>query len=262
MVTSKIKNIFTKPKIRCLFTYNIMITHLLRKSWFKKAPIFFNLLFVFAFSACDLSSSIKVETLKTKYRSNPLGIDDIAPRLSWQLIDESHTRDQQQTAYQVLVANSLIDLEDNVGDVWNSGKVTSDQSVNVVYKGAELQSSKQYFWKVRVWDVANQSSEWSKPTHFSMGLLKPSDWKGDWIYKNNQNKKDHNWYRKNFTLDENSGSAFIHVASFGYHEVYVNGKKVSNAVMNPVYSFVKKRLPYLTYNIKEHLKKVDNVIGI
>ena len=213
-------------------------------------------------SSCTSLSSIEIKNLKCEYRSNPLGIDNTAPRLSWELINQNKTRGQKQIAYHILVASSLNNLEQNIGDVWDSGKITSNQSVNVTYKGADLVSAKQYFWKVKIWDASNKSSIWSEPAHFSMGLLKKDDWKGEWIYKKNQNKKDHNWYRKNFNLEENPNSAFIHVASFGYHEVYVNGKKVSNAVMNPVYSFLKKRLPYLTYDIKKHLKKGGNVIGI
>ncbi|WP_396600624.1 family 78 glycoside hydrolase catalytic domain [Algibacter sp. R77976] len=212
--------------------------------------------------SCESNSEVALIDLRCEYRTNPLGIDNTLPRFSWKLIDARKTRGQKQKAFQVLVASSLDNLNKNIGDVWDSGKIETNQSVNNVFKGENLDSAKQYFWKVKVWDKDSNVSNWSEPAKFSMGLLKQEDWKGEWIYKKYQNKKDHNWYRKNFSLDDNPNSAFIHVASFGYHEVYVNGKKVSNAVMNPVYSFVKKRLPYLTYDIKEHLKKGDNVIGI
>ena len=231
----------------------------------NSVKIFFTFFTVFTLIftlGCTSYESVEIENLKCEYRSNPLGIDNTLPRLSWKLIDEGQTRGQKQTAYQILVASTLENLDSNIGDIWDSGKTMSNQSVNVEYSGSILESSKQYFWKVKIWDVSGNVSNWSEAAHFSMGLLKQEDWKGEWIYKKDQNKKDHNWYRKNFTLDDNPNSAFIHVASFGYHEVYVNGEKVSNAVMNPVYSFVKKRLPYLTYDIKKHLKKGDNVIGI
>jgi alpha-L-rhamnosidase len=212
---------------------------------------------------CQLKSTdITIKDLKCEYKTNPLGIDNTSPRLSWKLAQENPVRGQKQTAYQILVASSLKNLKENIGDVWNSGKIQSNQSVNVKYNGSDLSSVQQYFWKVKIWDKDDNVSNWSKVAHFSMGLLKKDDWKGEWIYKKDQNKKDHNWYRKNVSLEDNPQSAFIYVASFGYHEVYVNGEKVSNAVMNPVYSFVKKRLPYLTYNIKDYLKKGDNVIGI
>jgi alpha-L-rhamnosidase len=218
---------------------------------------------VVVLTSCQFkSTNIIIKDIRCEYRTNPLGIDNTAPRLSWGLVDKKQTRGQKQTAYQILVASTLDNLDGNIGDAWDSGKITSNQSVNVKYNGNKLLSAKQYFWKVKVWDAMGNISNWSAAAHFSMGLLEKADWKSEWIYKKDQNKKDHNWYRKNFSLDDNPNSAFIYVASFGYHEVYVNGEKVSNAVMNPVYSFVKKRLPYLTYDIKKHLKKGDNVIGI
>lgn len=213
-------------------------------------------------SCCTPVAEVTLSSLKCEYKVNPLGIDTTAPRFSWKLTQKDAMRGQKQTAYQIIVASSLENINQNRGDLWDSGKVTSDQSVNVAYAGVKLESSKQYYWKVKAWEVSGHSSEWSEHAYFSMGLLEQDDWIGEWIYKKDQNKKDHNWYRKNFTLDENPESAFIHVASIGYHEVFVNGQKVSEAVMNPVASFMKKRLPYLTYDLKEYLKKGDNVIGI
>jgi alpha-L-rhamnosidase len=191
-----------------------------------------------------------------------LGIDNTSPRLSWKLDQENPVRGQKQTAYQILVASSLDNLESNKGDLWDSGKVDSNQSVSLTYQGNELASAKQYFWKVKVWDKDGNASNWSEPAKFSMGLLKQSDWKGDWILKSDQKKTDHNWYRKNFTLEDNATSAFVFVGSFGYHELYVNGEKITENVMNPVSSYMKKRIPYLTYDISDKLKKGDNVIAI
>ncbi|WP_345192458.1 family 78 glycoside hydrolase catalytic domain [Algibacter agarivorans] len=213
-------------------------------------------------ASCDSVSTVLVTDLKCEYRTNPLGIDNIKPRFSWKLIEENKKRGQEQSAFQVLVASSLYNLQHDTGDVWDSGQLDTDKSTNNVYEGENLESSKQYFWKVKVWDVSGKASNWSNTGTFSMGLLNKEDWKGTWIYKQDQNKKDHNWYRKNFTLDEDPKSGFLHVASFGYHEVYVNGEKVSIGVMNPVASAMKKRLPYLTYDIKDYLTEGDNVIGI
>ena len=212
--------------------------------------------------SCTNKNSLQIEDLKCEYKTNPLGIDNLSPRFSWKIIDQNQTRGQKQTAYQILLSSSLKNLEANLADVWDSGKVVSNQSTNVQYEAKNLSSATQYFWKVKIWDASAKESNWSSAAHFVTGLLSKEDWKGDWIYNKNQNKKDHNWYRKNFTLDTNPNSALIYVASFGYHEVYVNGKKVSEAVMNPVNSFLKKRLPYLTYNVKEFLKEGENVIGI
>ncbi|WP_372772715.1 family 78 glycoside hydrolase catalytic domain [Mangrovibacterium sp.] len=225
-------------------------------------PILFILFCFFMVSCGNRANNVKLTDLRCEYRVAPLGIDNISPRLSWKLVDFKHTRGQKQTAYQVLVASSPELLAQDQGDLWDSGKTNSNQSVNVLYQGNALSSEQACYWKVRVWDLNGEPSDWSDAAKFTIGLLYPNDWKGDWIYKKDQNKKDHNWYRKNFTLDDEATSAKVYVASFGYHEIYVNGQKVSEGVMNPVYSFMKKRLPYLTYDIKDYLKKGDNVIGV
>ncbi|NRD23060.1 family 78 glycoside hydrolase catalytic domain [Winogradskyella litoriviva] len=212
--------------------------------------------------SCDSQSKVSLTDLTCEYRSNPLGIDNTSPRLSWRLVDNNKTRGQKQTAYQILVTCNLENLESNTGDVWDSGKVETNQSVNNTFLGNELESAKQYFWKVKVWDKDGIASKWSDYGIFSMGLLKQSDWKGDWILKSDQKKTDHNWYRKNFELKEKAESAFVFVGSFGYHELYVNGEKVTDNVMNPVSSYMKKRIPYLTYDISDKLKKGDNVIAV
>ncbi|TNJ44997.1 family 78 glycoside hydrolase catalytic domain [Tamlana fucoidanivorans] len=214
------------------------------------------------FASCSDFSEVFVSELKCEYRTNPLGIDNTAPRLSWKLVEVNSTRGQKQTAYQILVASSLNVLNKNIGDVWDSGKVNSNQSVNNTYQGQTLESTKQYFWKVKVWDVSGGESNWSEYGKFSTGLLGNADWKGEWIHKIDQKKTDHNWYRKTFSLTEEVSSAFVYVGSFGYHELYVNGKKVTDNVMNPVSSYMKKRIPYLTYDITDFLKIGNNVIAI
>lgn len=200
--------------------------------------------------------------LKCEYRSNPLGIDNVRPRFSWKLVDADQKRGQKQISYQVLVASSLKSLEANQGDLWDSGSIQDSESLNRVYAGTPLESDQVCYWKVRVEDVSGELSDWSPHAVFSIGLLNPDDWKGSWIHKEDQAKTDHNWFRKNFELSEEPSSALVHVASFGYHELYVNGQKVGDGVMNPVSSFMKKRIPYLTYDIREFLKSGDNVIAV
>ena len=228
----------------------------------KKRRNFFLLLIAIALLGACKPSNIVLKDLRCEYRVNPLGIDNTSPRLSWKLEDESNVRGQKQTAYQILVASSLEHLNDNKGDIWDSGKVETDKSVNNIYQGNPLASAKQYFWKVKIWDVSGAASAWSESAMFSMGLLNENDWKGDWILKEDQEKIDHNWYRKNFELLEEATSAFVFVGSFGYHELYVNGEKITENVVNPVSSYMKKRIPYLTYDVSDKLKKGDNVIAI
>ena len=112
--------------------------------------------------------------------SNPLGIDNPAPLLSWKL--ESPARNESQTAYQVLVASDTALLEKNQGNIWDSGKVSSPHSLRIPYAGKPLASSQTCYWKVRVWDQNNQPGEWSAISSWTMGLLRSEDWgEAQWI---------------------------------------------------------------------------------
>ena len=117
--------------------------------------------------------------LRCEYRFDPLGIDITEPRLSWEMRDVR--RGAKQTAYQVLVASTAEKLAADQGDLWDSGKVASDQSAQIAYAGKPLASRMQCYWKVRLWDAAGNATAYSKPAHWSMGLLKPEDVKGKWI---------------------------------------------------------------------------------
>ncbi|WP_226037460.1 family 78 glycoside hydrolase catalytic domain [Aquibacillus saliphilus] len=144
------------------------------------------------------SDSVNVVNLTTEYMEDPIGLDISKPQLSWQL--ESGSRAKMQTAYQVIVASSLEMLEEENGDVWDSGKIESDQSINISYDGKELESKKAYYWKVRIWDEDEVGSNWSAPAKWEMGLLKSSDWKGDWIeYRNDESSEPMDAY--NLELD-------------------------------------------------------------
>ncbi len=125
------------------------------------------------------AAPMTVGAVKCEYRTNPLGIDVVQPRLSWEL--KSEERGAAQSAWQVLVASTAEQLGKDSGDLWDSGKVASDQSVQIPYAGKALVSDQQCFWKVRAWNGKDEVSPWSEPAHWSMGLLSPDDWKGKWI---------------------------------------------------------------------------------
>jgi len=117
--------------------------------------------------------------LRCEYDANPIGLDETAPRLSWQVNDDR--RGATQTAYQVVVAGSLDDLERDRGTLWDSGKIASDQSVWVAYEGKPLVSRQACYWKVRTWDAGGKASPYSKPALWEMGLLRADEWDGQWI---------------------------------------------------------------------------------
>ncbi|MDE3235124.1 MAG: alpha-L-rhamnosidase N-terminal domain-containing protein [Bacteroidota bacterium] len=132
----------------------------------------------FIFSSFNRSLALQVTGLNCNYESRPYCVDDLHPLLSWQLTSESSGT--RQIAYRILVASSPKLLANNMGDLWDSKKVSSEQSLYISYKGKELQSDKTYYWKVQVWDHSGDSA-WSEVASWHMGLLHTSDWKAKWI---------------------------------------------------------------------------------
>ena len=140
-------------------------------------------------AAISVMASATPVHLRCDYRQNPLGIDALEPRLSWQ--SDNSKRNWKQAAYQVLVASSVDLLRAGHADLWDSGKTESDDSVGVAYKGPSLESRKRYYWAVRVWDAAGLMSQSTEEAWWEMGLLHPSDWKASWIHwKNPQAEAD------------------------------------------------------------------------
>ncbi len=121
--------------------------------------------------------------LQCEFQKAPLGIDVRHPRLNWAMgpSKTSNLRGQRQTAYRVLVASSLELLNLNKGDMWDSGKIASNKSIDVIYSGKPLKSGTRYCWKVQAWDKTSKPMAWSKPATWTMGFLDPGDWKAKWI---------------------------------------------------------------------------------
>jgi alpha-L-rhamnosidase len=130
--------------------------------------------FVFSSAAAADIMDLRCENLQ-----NPLGIDALQPRFSWKI--KSNGYNQKQTAYEILVATTERNLKPGRADLWDSGKINSDQSIQVFYDGKALESGKDCFWKVRVWDADGKPSAWNEPARFSIGLLHDSDWRAQWI---------------------------------------------------------------------------------
>jgi alpha-L-rhamnosidase len=136
-------------------------------------------LLLLAFQCIILSafSQVKVDQLKTENLTNPIGLDVLQPYFSWKLI--SNQRNVMQTAYELRVSTNAAAL--TKADAWKSGKINSDQSIHVPYKGIALQANKKYYWQVRVWDNKGNASAWSAVHHWQMGLVNPTDWTAQWI---------------------------------------------------------------------------------
>ena len=208
--------------------------------------------------------AVEVANLRCEYLKDPLGIDAIKPRLSWVLEDDE--RGQKQTAYQILVASTPEILAMDQGDHWDSGKVTSDQSVLVEYAGNPLESQMPYHWKVKTWLTAQDSrileSDWSKPAFWTMGLLKPEDWQAKWITLPDPKRLAHPWLRRTFELKEGVERAVIYINTASYYELHINGKKVGPYVLEPGITQVNKRFIVNAYDVTSFLVKGTNTIAI
>lgn len=128
---------------------------------------------------CPATYGLQAVGLRCEYRVNPEGIDVAQPRLSWLL--QAYERGQKQTAYHVIVSSSPEELSESQGDLWDSGRVTTDQSIHVEYAGKKLLSRSRCYWKVKVWDSNGRPSDWSESSSWTMGLLQSDDWKAKWI---------------------------------------------------------------------------------
>jgi alpha-L-rhamnosidase len=201
--------------------------------------------------------------LQCEYQTDPVGMDILQPRFSWQMEDAAHTRGQMQTAYHLLVATQLSKLTETDADMWNSGKKMSEQSLLIPYQGKPLSSSTEYFWSVKIYDKMGEASSWSAPARFVTGLLAPDLWEAArWIYYPDVPVTSHVWFRQNLVLDQEPGNIFAHVASSGHHELYVNGHKVDLRVLAPALTQLQKRLFYITYDISKWIVKGKNTIAV
>lgn len=125
------------------------------------------------------AGNLRVSKLRCEYMANPLGVERDKPRLSW--IIESAQRGQKQIAYHVLVADSREMLAKDRGNLWDSGKVVSDQSIQIVYDGKPLLSATDYYWKVRIWGKNDEPISWSSVGTWSMGILEEDLWQAKWL---------------------------------------------------------------------------------
>ncbi|MDY0169345.1 MAG: family 78 glycoside hydrolase catalytic domain [Thermoguttaceae bacterium] len=226
---------------------------------------------IFILSSClsvMLASSARAEwaagALRCEYLVNPMGIDVSQPRLSW--IVPCDRRGQRQTAYRVLVADSRQELDRDMGNLWDSGRVESGDGALIEYAGRPLRSRDRCHWKVKIWDKDGREAAWSEPACWSMGLLAPGDWQGQWIAGGGaadaKEMPSSLWLRKTFTLDGPTEHAAAYVATLGYHELYVNGKKVGDAVLSPAVSDYRHRALYLIYDLSAHLAPGKNCVAL
>ena len=196
--------------------------------------------------------------LRCEYLVNPLGIDVATPRLSWAVA--SSENGQIQSAYQILVASSAIALKTGTTDIWDSGVVNSDETLNIHYAGKKLISGQRCYWQVSIWDKYGNKGKASDIAWFEMGLFSPDDWKGGWIIGGHFNISP--LLRRSFNLGKEVVSARLYICGQGVYEAFINGSGVSNEVLGPTLSYYSKRMFYDVYDVTHLVRKGDNALGV
>jgi alpha-L-rhamnosidase len=238
------------------------------------------LIFLSLFLNAQNKQTVIVTNLKCENFSNPIGIDTTHPSFSWQL--GSVTRNILQTAYQIIVSDDPDKLSDGSGNIWDSGKINSDQSIQVIYKGDKLQSAKKYYWKVRIW-VTNDASDWSETASWQMGLLSTKDWSNarwigfedlpdsmrvvpgvssdDQLGSKALKRPVIPLFRRGFQVNKKIVNASLFISGLGQYEVHINGSKIGNGFLTPGWTSYDKTILYNSYDVTKNLESGKNVIA-
>ena len=253
-----------------------------------KKQALFSLVFlsIFCLSCNQVSTSktsITFEKLTVNSKENPLTLESNQPLFSWVVNVEGFNK--SQSAFHVLVASSEEKLNEENADLWNSDKVKSDKSAYVKYQGKELKALQTYFWKVKIWDENGDTSKWSDAQIFEMGLMSNENWGGSkWItlntdtrtsphrfrdYKTGNMKKPEpvdgfaaSYFRNEVDINKNIKNAQVYICGLGYYELYLNGEKVGDHVLDPAPSNYDKQAYYVNYDITSDLNSGKNAFGI
>lgn len=198
--------------------------------------------------------------LRCEYLVNPIGIDSHRPRLTWMMVDDQ--REASQSAYEIIVGTDSVKVGSGVGDKWTTGKITS-AAMLTQYSGSQLEPFTRYFWSVKVYDAAGNPSAVSAPASFETGMMKMENWKGTWITDTRDIKlKPAPYFRTEFNTEKKVVSARAYIAVAGLFELYINGVKVGNHRLDPMYTRFDRRTLYLTHDITKSLKEGKNAVGV
>ena len=228
---------------------------------FMRAKLYILLVFVAMVSVSRKSAADCLPgNLRCEYLVNPLGIDAPNPRLTWSMTDDR--REVAQIAWQIAVGTDSSKVSAGIGDKWSTGKVNSSDMLTV-YNGSPLEPFTRYFWSVKVWDEKGNSTLTPALASFETGMMKMQNWEGTWITDNRDIQlKPAPLFRKEFVVNKQIRTARAYVAVAGLAELYVNGEKVGNHRLDPMYTRFDRRTLYLTHDITHQLKQGKNALGI
>ncbi|MCD9021362.1 alpha-L-rhamnosidase [Cohnella silvisoli] len=213
-------------------------------------------------------SAMRIYDLSVELGSFALGIGETRPRLGWKL--RSDSRAEKQSAYHILVASSSLLLEENCGDLWDSGEISSDQSVHIVYEGAPLLSRQRCYWKLKARDSKGAETVWSETSLWTMGLLNEEDYSARFIGHPSSPEEGNPeavmrqpspYLRTVFELDSKPEIATLYATALGLYEARLNGNRVGSFVLAPGWTDYRKRVHVQAYDVTTLLTEGENAIG-
>ncbi|WP_461453120.1 glycoside hydrolase family 78 protein [Mucilaginibacter sp.] len=224
-----------------------------------KLPLFCLSVFVLL-SLNTFAQSPKPTNLKCEYLINPIGMDATHPRFIWQLKDDR--AGAFQSGYQLFVSTDSLAVKNGKGNVWQTAKVTSAKNL-VSYQGKALQPFTKYYWTVCLWDKTGKVTKSASVASFETGLMGMHNWKGYWISDDNDIKtKPAGYFRKTFKAAKHIRSAKAYIAAAGLYELYINGKKIGNHRLDPMFTRFDRRNLYVSYDVTNQLQDGKNAIGV
>ncbi len=202
--------------------------------------------------------------LRCEYLENPIGIDELLPRLSWWLDDERPA--EIQTAYHIIASRRAESLEDEVGDLWDTGRVESSATCQIPYAGRPLTSRQRVWWKVRAFDSDGIGSAWSRVGYFETGLLERDDWRARWISTPLMGGKrtpvQVPALRRAFELPQAVESARLYITALGVYDVEINGVRAIDVELPPGWTDFNRRVRYQSFDVTRFLRQGENVLGV
>lgn len=197
--------------------------------------------------------------LVCEFLTNPIGLHETKPRLSWKISDSRPGAVQK--AYQIQAASS-IELLESKPDLWKTGWVKEDNSLDIEWNGKTLKSKMKVYWRVQVKDLKGKESPWSDVATFEIGLLKKSDWSAKWITDGKERPGPSPYFRKSFELKEKPVKARLYITARGLFEATINGQRFCNDYFTPGWTEFSKRIHSLTYDVTTQLNQGRNAIGV
>lgn len=206
-----------------------------------------------------------ISNLLVQYLNNPIGIESKHPLLSYTLTSDIHH--QAQTAYRILAASTQNLLRQEIGDVWDSGKVFDPKPFAIEYAGKPLKSRQRVFWKAKVWDKNDVESVWSETAVWEMGLLNESEWTANWIGHGDGmevNKSAAPQVAVDFDVknEREIVRARAYISGLGLFQATINGQQLDDAFFHPGESDYSKTVYYATFDVTSLLRSGSNAMGI